>query len=118
MTAVAVWGSGRTEASVELAALLPLRDPPNLGTLDVTLPAGATGYEGDTANLVLNTALDGLVWSSSDPTDVVVPGVAGAADVTFGQAGPRTLRVEARSDDGGLTVRSVRLRVDDVLARP
>lgn len=118
VTAIATHGSGTTEASAELAALIPLRDPPSLGALDVTLPAGTTGYEGDTANLVLSAVADGLVWRSSDPTDLVVPGAGGSADVTFGQAGPRTLRVEARSEDGGLAVRSVRLRVDDVLARP
>src|SRR5690606_35524902 len=118
VTAIATRGSGTTEASAELTALIPLRDPPSLGTLDMTLPAGSAGYEGDTANLVLSAGVEGLVWQSSDPTDVVVAGAAGTADVTFGRAGPRTLRVEARSDDGGLSVRSVRLRVDDVLARP
>lgn len=118
ITAVATYGNGETEANVELLALVAMRDTPNLGDLSIALPTGGASYEGDAVNLVLDSAVEGLVWSSTDPTDVMVPGVAGEADVTFGQAGPRTLRAVAHSDDGGITVRSVRLRVDDILARP
>jgi hypothetical protein len=119
ITAVATFGGAQAEDAVDLVALVPTIAAPTIDPLAFTWPGSATdGFEGDTAAFETAAAPVDATWRSSDPTDVVVPGVQGSADVTFGTAGPRTITLEARTEEGGFATRSLRVRVDDALARP